>query len=68
MKFSLHTCFLITIFIDISVATERQCHNETGRCYWLGTEVKHGTLCEQPVNQMEEILLSWKQKSYGILR
>ena len=40
MKFSLHTWFLVKILSDLSVATERQCHNETGRCYWLGAGSK----------------------------
>ena len=40
MKLSWHVTVLISILSDYSVTTERQCHNETGRCYWLGTGSK----------------------------
>ena len=32
---------LVILFsVKCSEATDRQCHNETGRCYWLGTGSK----------------------------
>ena len=37
MRVLLFTELLLTFFVKLSEATERQCHNETGRCYWLGT-------------------------------
>ena len=40
IKLSWHITVLVAILSDYSVATERQCYNETGRCYWLGTGSK----------------------------
>ena len=31
---------IIICFKKFSMATNKQCHNETGRCYWLGTGSK----------------------------
>ena len=36
MKVLYHLPFLVIILNDISEALDKQCHNETGRCYWLG--------------------------------
>ena len=40
MKISFYLPFLVVILNDISEALDKQCHNETGRCYWLGTGSK----------------------------
>ena len=33
--------FVVIIFlVKSSKSTDRQCHNETGRCFWLGTGSK----------------------------
>ena len=33
--------FVVIMFLaKFSKSTNRQCHNETGRCYWLGTGSK----------------------------
>ena len=31
---------MITYLTKFSMATNKQCHNETGRCYWLGSGSK----------------------------
>ena len=68
IKFSFYLLFWITVLTDGGAASTRHCHNETGRCFWLGNGAKSWedarTACQSEV----EILPSWKQKSYGILR
>ena len=32
----LHYFVVIIFLVKSSKSTDRQCHNETGRCYWLG--------------------------------
>ena len=36
----LHYFVVITFLVKSSKSTDRQCHNETGRCFWLGTGSK----------------------------
>ena len=40
MRLLLLTELLLSFFVKLCAATERQCHNETGRCFWLGTGSK----------------------------
>ena len=48
---------LVIIFsAELSAATGRQCHNETGRCFWLGTGSKTWdaarTACQSEVGDL----------------
>ena len=36
----LHYFVVITFLVKSSKSTDRKCHNETGRCFWLGTGSK----------------------------
>ena len=40
MELSLLTELLLTILVELSEATDRQCHIGSGRCFWLGTGSK----------------------------
>ena len=40
MNVSFYLPFLVVILNDISEAIDKHCHNETGRCFWLGTGSK----------------------------
>ena len=62
----LHYFVVITFLVKSSKSTDRQCHNETGRCFWLGTGSKTWEAARTACQSKAEISLSWKLRNYMI--